>query len=95
MPPPRFDPDADTWQDICPWCGRWETFQVGSETRKHVVLWCRSCSGSSHLLRGADFLVPRTAPKRLHDKRRRSGSRLPKQRAPEIPEAEFHVKPER
>lgn len=84
MPPPRFNPDAETWDDICPWCGGWETFQVGSETPKRVILWCRSCSGSSFLYRGADFLVPRTAPKRLHDKRRDNGQRLAKQREPRI-----------
>lgn len=84
MSPPRYDPDAETWTDICPWCGHWETHQVGSETRLKVVVWCRSCSGSSWLYRGADFLVARTAPKLLHDKRRQNGSRLPKQREPVV-----------
>jgi hypothetical protein len=82
VPPPRFDPDAETWQDICPWCGHWETFQVGTETPLKVVMWCRSCSGSSWLYRAADFLVPRTAPKKLHDKRRINGARPPKQTEP-------------
>lgn len=56
--------------DVCPWCGQWESHQVGTETPERVVVWCRSCSGSSFLYRLADFLVARTPPKWLHDKRR-------------------------
>lgn len=83
VPPPRFDPAADVWHDICPWCGSYEDHQVGTETHLKAVVWCRTCSGSSWLHRGADWLVPRTAPKTLHDKRRDpNGNRLPKQQEP-------------
>lgn len=81
MPPPKFDPDAETWQDVCPWCASYETFQIGTETHTKIVVWCRSCSGSSWLYRGQDRLQARTPPKWLHDKRR---PRV-KQREPLLP----------
>lgn len=84
MPPPRFDPAAEVWTGLCPWCGQDETHQVGTETAKKTVLWCRTCSGSSWLIRGEHALKPRTPPKTLHDKRRLNGQRLPKQTAPLI-----------
>lgn len=84
MPPPRFDADAEVWVGICPWCGHEETHQVGTETRHRAILWCRTCSGSSFLVRGEADLTPRTPPKVLHDKRRKDGQRLPKQKTPVI-----------
>jgi len=70
------------WIGVCPWCGQEESHQVGTETAKKCVVWCRTCSGSSWLHRGSDALQPRTAPKTLHDKRRENGHRLPKQNEP-------------
>lgn len=84
MPPPRFDPDAEVWVGLCPWCANEESHQVGTETPKRAVLWCRTCSGSSWLVRGEPELHPRTPPKKLHDKRRLNGQRLPKQSEPII-----------
>lgn len=57
---------------------------MGTEFAQKVIVWCRTCSGSSWLHRGADFLVPRTPPKILHDKRRVNGKRPPKQTAPVV-----------
>jgi hypothetical protein len=85
MPPPRFDPDAEVWVGLCPWCANDESHQVGSETDARAVVWCRTCSGSSLLVRGSSELLPRTPPKPLHDKRRDNGKRLPKQHAPLAP----------
>jgi hypothetical protein len=82
VPPPRFDPDAEVWVGLCPWCAQEESHQVGTESPHKAVLWCRTCSGSSYLTRGSDHLMPRTPPKTLHDKRRRNGQRLPKQKTP-------------
>jgi hypothetical protein len=70
------------WVGLCHWCGQEETHQVGTETATKVVVWCRTCSGSSFLVRGSDELQPRTPPKTLHDKRRVNGHRLPKQKEP-------------
>lgn len=82
MHPPRFDPDAEVWVGPCPWCGEVETHQVGTETPTRIALWCRTCSGGSWLVRGSEELEPRSSPKKLHDKRRVNGKRLPKQTEP-------------
>jgi hypothetical protein len=84
VPPPRFDSEAEVWVAVCPWCAGEETHQVGTETESKVVVWCRTCSGSSWLLKGEPDLQARTPPKVLHDKRRENGKRLPKQNEPKI-----------